>query len=86
MAAKQKLDEIKRFDMPGFRPSEHYIRELRRYGVLPADLAQDAPIDPYKADEAYWQSLWHRPAPSAATPVPRPAMHPMSRLAPAGRQ
>ena len=35
-AAKSRLDEIKRFDMPGFRPSEHYVREMKRYGVLPA--------------------------------------------------
>jgi len=84
VAARQKLDEIKRFDMPGFRPSKHYIRELRRYGVLPANLAHDAPIDPYEADEAYWQSLWHRPAPSAA--APRAGLHPMTPPAPAGRQ
>ena len=30
-----RLDEIKRFDMPGFRPSEHYVREMKRFGVLP---------------------------------------------------
>jgi hypothetical protein len=61
-AARAKLDEIKRFDMPGFRPNEHYVRELKRFGVLPAafDPARD-PIDVYAADEAYWRSLWHRP-------------------------
>jgi hypothetical protein len=62
-AAKARLDEIKRFDMPGFKPNEPYVREMKRYGVLPAsfDLARD-PINVYATDEAYWRSLWHRPA------------------------
>ena len=61
-AAQAKLDEIKRFDMPGFRPNEHYVREMRRYGILSSDfdLARD-PIDVYAVDEAYWRSFWHRP-------------------------
>ena len=60
--AKAKLDEIKRFDMPGFKPNEHYVREMKRYGVLPAsfDLAQD-PIDVYATDAEYFQSFWHVP-------------------------
>ena len=60
-AAKAKLDEIKRFDMPGFTPNEHYVREMKRYGVLPAsfDLEKD-PIDVYATDRAYWESFWHR--------------------------
>jgi len=61
-AAKAKLDEIKRFDMPGFRPTIQYVREMKRYGVLPAafDAATD-PIDVYATDRAYWRSMWHRP-------------------------
>jgi mono/diheme cytochrome c family protein len=61
-AARAKLDEIKRFDMPGFKPNGHYVREMQRFGVLPAafDLATD-PIDVYATDQAYWQSMWHRP-------------------------
>ena len=60
-SAGEKLDEIKRFDMPGFRPNEHYVREMQRYGILAADLPADAAIDVYATDEAYWRSLWHRP-------------------------
>jgi len=60
-AAADKLGEIKRFDMPGFRPNEHYVREMQRYGVLPDDLGADAHIDAYASDAAYWRSLWHRP-------------------------
>jgi len=58
-AAKTKLEEIKRFDMPGFRPSEQYVREMKRYGVLPAQVDPAAPIDPYATDQAYWRSFWH---------------------------
>jgi hypothetical protein len=67
-AARRKLDEIKRFDMPGFRPNDHYIREMQRYGVLPQGLPADAPIDVYKTDEAYWRSLWHRPVGTSGRP------------------
>jgi hypothetical protein len=61
--AKAELEDMKRFDMPGFRPNRHYMREMKRYGVLPADFdpAKD-PIDVYETDRAYWRSLWHRPA------------------------
>lgn len=47
----------KRFDLPGFRPNDYYLRALQRYGVLPADLAPDAPLDGYAADRAYWQAV-----------------------------
>ena len=60
-AAKDYLDTIKRFDMPGFRPDEHYVREMKRYGVLPEKLAVDDPIDVYRTDRAYWRLLWYRP-------------------------
>ena len=43
-------------------PSSQYIREMKRYGILPPDLDTSAnPIDAYATDEAYWQSFWHRP-------------------------
>jgi hypothetical protein len=60
--AKKKLDEIKRFDMPGFRPRAEYVREMKRYSILPADLPEGAAIDVYATDRAYWQSLWYRAA------------------------
>jgi len=58
-AAKAKLAEIKRFDMPGFKPNEHYVREMKRYGVLPQsfDLQKDR-IDVYETDRKYWRSMW----------------------------
>jgi hypothetical protein len=61
-AAASRLEEIRRFDMPGFRPNEHYIREMKRYGVLPDafDPSKD-PIDAYETDRRYWRSLWYTP-------------------------
>ncbi len=59
--AKADLDRVKRFDMPGFRPNEHYLREMRRYGLLPQEAAPDAPVDAYATDQAYWRSFWPRP-------------------------
>ena len=58
--AKRRLEEIKRFDMPGFQPRRAYVREMKRFGVLPSDLADDAAVDPYATDRAYWESLWWR--------------------------
>jgi mono/diheme cytochrome c family protein len=62
-AGRQKLDEIKRFDMPGFRPRPEYLREMKRYGVLPAsfDLDKD-PADPCATDRLYWDSFIYKPA------------------------
>ena len=60
-AAARYLDEVKRFDMPDFQPRDAYLREMKRYGVLPADLEPSTPVDPYVTDRAYWRSLWFRP-------------------------
>lgn len=60
-AGKSDLETITRFDMPTFKPRPAYIREMKRYGILPVDLPSDAKIDPYDTDRRYWQSLWHTP-------------------------
>ena len=54
------LDKIKRFDMPGFVPPVAYYREMKRYGVLPKELAANTEIDIYATDRAYWESLWYK--------------------------
>jgi hypothetical protein len=59
--AADQLNTHKRFDMPGFRPNEHYVREMQRFGILPTDLAPDATIDVYETDRRYWQSFWYVP-------------------------
>jgi hypothetical protein len=59
--ASKRLREIKRFDMPGFRPPEVYLREMRRYGILsPASEDDGRPIDPYDTDRRYWNMMYSR--------------------------
>ena len=55
-----ELNRIKRFDMAGFKPRPEYLREMKRYGILPARFDdQEDTADPYLLDEKYWRSLWH---------------------------
>lgn len=54
----ERLEQIKRFDMPGFCPPAPYVREMKRYGILAADVAADSPMDVYATDREYWRSLW----------------------------
>ncbi|MCC6144718.1 MAG: hypothetical protein IT368_13005, partial [Candidatus Hydrogenedentes bacterium] len=53
-AGKRRLAEMKRFDMPGFTPPAPYLREMKRYGILPPDTPPDSAIDCYATDRAYW--------------------------------
>ena len=57
---KQKLDAIKRFDMPGFVPRPQYVREMKNYGVLPREFEADASLDVYALEKEYWRSLWYQ--------------------------
>ena len=61
-SAAQRHADQKRFDMPGFRPNDHYLRQMQRFGALLKNDHRDAPIDFYAADQAYWKSFWYRPA------------------------
>ncbi len=60
-AGRRRLDEIKRFDMPGFRPPQPYLRELVRYGILDHMPGASEAVDTYALDRAYWKSLWWVP-------------------------
>jgi hypothetical protein len=55
----RELGRIKRFHMPEFRPNEHWVREMVRYGLLPEDFdpAEDA-VDVYEQEEKYWHSFY----------------------------
>lgn len=64
VAGQEHLGKIKRFDMPGFVPRVDWVREMKRYGILPAQSASDAEMDVYAVEQDYWRSLWHRPAPA----------------------
>jgi hypothetical protein len=52
-----------RWHMPGFRPNPWYLWSLQRSGVLPLDYdpIKDG-FDPWKLDELYFQTQWHKPA------------------------
>jgi hypothetical protein len=63
--ASRRHAEEKRFDMPGFVPNVYYIRAMKRYGVLAADVDEHAPLDVRATDRAYWRSFWYRPDPEA---------------------
>ena len=45
--------------MQGWKPNKDYIREMKRFGILPHgfDLTKDT-FDPFKTDQRYWRSLW----------------------------
>ncbi|MBL7153219.1 MAG: PD40 domain-containing protein, partial [Phycisphaerae bacterium] len=49
-AGRDHLEKIKRFDMPGFRPIDQYVREMQRFGIITDNAA---PIDVYRTDRAY---------------------------------
>jgi hypothetical protein len=61
--AKAHLEAITRFNMPQYRPEPEYIREMKRYGILPQSHQANDPIDVYDTDRRYWQSLWPQPMP-----------------------
>ena len=48
--------------MPGFIPNEHYVREMKRYGILAKSVDPDDPLDVYATDRAYFQTFWHKPS------------------------
>jgi Hydrazine synthase alpha subunit middle domain/WD40-like Beta Propeller Repeat len=56
------LDADKRFDMPGFTPRPDWVREMRRYGILPQSATAGAVTDVYTVEREYWRSLWPEPA------------------------
>jgi hypothetical protein len=61
-AGRRRLNEVKRFDMPGFRPRPEYVREMKRFGVLPASLDPGKdPIDVYSLDRRYWALFGWKP-------------------------
>jgi hypothetical protein len=59
------LRTIKRFDMADFLPRPEWLREMKRYGVLPPE-ATTASVNVYDTERRYWESLWHRPSKTPA--------------------
>ena len=63
---KKAIDATGRFTTASVRPNGQYIREMKRFGILPAsfDISRQ-PLDIFQTDQEYWKSLWPRP-PSTA--------------------
>ena len=59
---KRCLEQNKRWDMPGFKPHRFYVREMKRYGVLPESFDMDRDkVDVFEVDRRYWESFWYYP-------------------------
>ena len=63
---KSLLDSEPRYGTPGFQPNPQYVREMKKYAILPAtfDPAKDC-LDVFQTDQSYWKSFWYEPAASA---------------------
>ena len=62
VAGKEFLErESTRFDMPDFRPRADWVREMKRYGILPEYYEPKERLDVYAVEQSYWKSLWYRP-------------------------
>ena len=61
VAGKERLEQVKRFDMTDFTPRSDWVREMKRYGILAADPSAGSGFDVYNTERKYWESLWYRP-------------------------
>jgi hypothetical protein len=66
---KKEHEQTPQFGTPQFRPNRQYIREMKRFGVLPAsfDPTRD-PIDVFETDQRYWELFWYQPQSPARWP------------------
>jgi hypothetical protein len=56
--SKQMLDR-RLYPVPDWRPTYHYLREMKHYGALPADFdLENGQVDPFAVDEAYFQLFY----------------------------
>ena len=57
--SKKRFAANPQWGQEGWKPNPQYIREMKRFGILPEafDIAKD-PFDPFAVDQAYWRSLW----------------------------
>jgi hypothetical protein len=51
---RDELNTMQRFDMPHFQPTDAYVREMQRYGILPTDADTDS-LNVYELDRQYWK-------------------------------
>jgi cytochrome c553 len=61
--ARWAREDVRGYGFPEFKPSAGYFREMKRYGVIPADHDPETdPIRPYAWDAAYWRLFHYEPA------------------------
>ncbi|MGD0090151.1 MAG: hypothetical protein ABSE73_09545, partial [Planctomycetota bacterium] len=61
-AAQAAIQAEGQFGTPQFKPNHQYVREMKRFGILPAAFdAGKEPIDVYATDEKYWHLFWYAP-------------------------
>jgi mono/diheme cytochrome c family protein len=59
---KEQMDKVARFGTETFKPNRQYVREMKRFGVLPAQFDPDRDsIDVFRTDQEYWKLFWCRP-------------------------
>lgn len=64
--ARTLYEEGKTYGSPTFKPNRQYIREMKKYGVLPQsfDITKNE-IDVFQTDQKYWKSFWYVPGSGA---------------------
>lgn len=59
---KAAFDLKPRYATEGFQPNAQYVRELKRFGVLPDSFDPAVTrLDAFASDQAYWRALWPQP-------------------------
>ena len=61
---KATLDKKPRYGSEGFEPNHQYVREMKRYGIVPDSFQwSEESLNVFQSDQAYWESFWYRPDP-----------------------
>ncbi|HIL69763.1 MAG TPA: hypothetical protein EYG38_07935 [Verrucomicrobia bacterium] len=57
-SGKETVDSIPRYSTAHFKPNRQYIREMKKYGVLPESFASGrTPMNCFETDRKYWRML-----------------------------
>ena len=60
-AFKGFMEDEKMWGMSTFYPKKGYVREMKRFDILPPSFTYGDPIDVYATDKKYWDSFIYRP-------------------------
>ncbi len=57
--AKAEIDKVPRFGTPQFKPNPQYVREMKKFGIIPKDLDPARQnLDYFQTDQNYWRAFW----------------------------